>query len=600
MARWNRLKRWVAPGLRLVAGGRRLRPDAGSRLYGLVTLAGQAGRATMAELIALAWPIAAGMLGETALGLCDTKLVGALGAAALGRRGDGGGRCSSSATRMVFGLMRGVKVRTAYAVGEGRPADAVRYGQAGALLGAAVGVAIWALSRDVTPVLHALGLEESMVPYARDFVAARSWGAVGTCAAAALIQYLQGVGESRTADGGGHRRQRAQRRAGVGADLRPLRAAGAGRARRGYATAATEMLELAALLVAVRGARARGRSRGRRSGSAPRCARWRGWACPPGLHFLVEMMAFMTFTAILGSFGAAQMAAHQIAFNTIRASFLPGVAVAEAASVLVARSLGERRLDEADRATHASLALGVGFMTLCGVVFALFGASLAGAFADDPEVIRVARRLFLVAAVFQTLDAVNIDPPRRPARRQGRALGRRGRHRGGVDLPPGGGVRPGPAPRVGRGRRVDGLRLRDRRRLGGLLAAVVARAVAGAVPQSSARYGARAGHDGGYRPGARGPRWQGGAARSGLRLRDPALRAPSAAAPRPRTAPRRPPAGTRAAPEPAADSAARAASASGPTISKCPRGPLTTPPSLPGGSPGARRSVATGPTAGAR
>jgi MATE family multidrug resistance protein len=126
------------------------------------------------------------------------------------------------------------------------------------------------------------------------------------------------------------------------------------------------------------------------------------------MNFALETMSFTTFTAILGTLGAAQMAAHQIALNTIRASFLPGVAVAEAASVLVARSLSERRLHEANRVTRASLALCVGLMTACGVVFALFGAALAGAFADDPEVIRVARRLFLVAAVFQTFDAVSI------------------------------------------------------------------------------------------------------------------------------------------------------------------------------------------------
>ena len=41
---------------------------------------------------------------------------------------------------VVFGLMRGVKVRTAYAVGEGRPADGLRYAQAGLVIGAAVGL----------------------------------------------------------------------------------------------------------------------------------------------------------------------------------------------------------------------------------------------------------------------------------------------------------------------------------------------------------------------------------------------------------------------------------------------------------------------------
>jgi multidrug resistance protein, MATE family len=405
MVRWNRLKRWVAPGLRSFAGGWRLRPDAGSRLQGLVALAGHDGRATMRELVTLAWPIAAAMLGEVALGLCDTKLVGALGAAALGGVGMAG-MLLFLGYAMIFGLMRGVKVRTAYAVGEGRPGDAVRYAQAGALLGAAAGVAIWGVSRDVTPILRALHLEASMVPYARDFVAARSWGAVGTCAGAALIQYLQGVGDSRSpmvvgVAGNVVNAALAYSLIHGRFGLPALGVRGAG-----YATAATELLELAALVVAVR-ARARTSSPARIT-LGPALREVAGLGVPTGLHFVLESMAFMTFVAILGTFGAAQMAAHQIAMSTMRASFLPGVAVAEAASVLVARSLGERRLDEADRVTVASLALGLGFMTLCGVAFALFGEPLAAAFTDEPEVIRVARKLFLVAAVFQTLDAANM------------------------------------------------------------------------------------------------------------------------------------------------------------------------------------------------
>jgi MATE family multidrug resistance protein len=133
-----------------------------------------------------------------------------------------------------------------------------------------------------------------------------------------------------------------------------------------------------------------------------------GLGGPTALHFGFEVLAFTTFTAILGSFGAAQMAAHQITMNTIRVSFLPGVAVAEAASVLVARALAKRRLDEADQVTRASLTLGIGFMSVCGVLFALFGASVAHAFSDDPQVVSVARQLFFAAAIFQTLDAVNI------------------------------------------------------------------------------------------------------------------------------------------------------------------------------------------------
>ena len=359
----------------------------------------------MGELVELAWPIAAGMLGETALGLCDTALVGALGPAALA----GVGVATAIlflGYALMFGLMRGVKVRAAYAVGEGRPQDAIRYAEAGAAMGLAAGVAIFALSRDVSGVLAWLGVAPSMIPYARDFVAARTFGAIGTCVGAALIQYLQGVGDSRSPmivglAGNVVNASLAYTLIHGKFGLPALGVRGAG-----YATAATEVLELVVLVWVVR----------QRAASAKRPTLARKDALrevatlgvPTGMHFVLEAMAFTAFTTILGGMRPEEMAAHQIALNVIRASFLPGVAVSEAASVLVARSLGRHRLDEADRVTRSSLALAVGFMSLCGVGFALFGGQLARGFTSDPLVVSMTRRLLLVAAVFQALDAVNM------------------------------------------------------------------------------------------------------------------------------------------------------------------------------------------------
>lgn len=406
--KWSyRLKRWVAPGLRFFAGWRRPRPDTGKRQQGQSPSVprGPVARTPMREVIDLAWPIAAGMLGETALGLVDTKLVGGLGPAALG----GVGMASVLlflGYSMVFGLMRGVKVRTAHAVGAGRGGEAIRYAHAGIIFGFVAGLALFLAGRDVSAVLRWLQVDPSMVPYARDYLEARSTGAVATCAVSALIQYRQGMGDARTPMLVGLFGNLVN--AGLAYSLIygrfGLPAMGARGA--GYGTALTETLELAVLLLLVI---REGRSQPRPSTTLRAAIREvAGLGVPTGLHFGLEVAAFTTFTAILGSFGAIQMAAHQITMNTIRASFLPGVAVAEAASVLVARSLGRRRLDEAERTTRAALLLGVGFMTICGVLFGLFGAQIAGGFSDDAEVIFIARRLFLVAAVFQTLDAVNM------------------------------------------------------------------------------------------------------------------------------------------------------------------------------------------------
>ncbi|HEY8073257.1 MAG TPA: MATE family efflux transporter, partial [Labilithrix sp.] len=249
--------------------------------------------------------------------------------------------------------------------------------------------------------------DPAIVSYARDFLAAVTLGAPSTCALAALIQHRQAIGDSRTpmivgiAGNAfnaflawtliyGH----------FGAPALGVRGAG-------YSTAVTESLELAVMLAMLVRLQRRQRSRSALGFTAAA----RGVAelgVPLGLQFVAEMLAFATFTAVLGSIGKDEIAAHHIALNVIRVSFLPGVAVAEAASVLVGRSLGARDVPEADRTARSALWLAVGFMAACGVIFAIAGGLIVRAFSDDPHVALVARRLLWVAAIFQVLDAVNI------------------------------------------------------------------------------------------------------------------------------------------------------------------------------------------------
>ncbi len=391
----RRLKRWVAPGQHTSGASAGL---AGPRPDQVSTVARQ--------LVALAWPIAAAMFGETALGLVDTKLVGGLGATALGGVG-------VATTLMylnyatVFGLMRGVKVRTAYATGSGSPADGIRYAQAGVVMGAAAGLFVFWIGRDVSWALRTVGIDAPLIPYARDFLAAVTWGAPATCALAALINHRQGNGDSRSpmVVGVGGNIVNAVLSYGLiyghfGLPALGVRGGGLG-------TATTEWLELFAMLALL----ARDMRRTRATQTIALRAALRQVAelgVPTGLQFAAEMLAFSTFTAILGTIGGAQIAAHQIALATIRTSFLPGIAVSEAASVLVGQSLAKNRLDEADSVTRTALGLAVAFMAACGVVFAVFGGALARAFTPDPEVARIARRLLWVAAGFQILDAINI------------------------------------------------------------------------------------------------------------------------------------------------------------------------------------------------
>jgi MATE family multidrug resistance protein len=403
----HRLKRGLAPRLRLFFG---------------------AGGATFSEVCTLAWPITVGMLGETAIGLVDTKLVGGLGASALGGVGVAV-TLMYLAYAIVFGLMRGVKVRTSHAVGEGRPEDGLQYMRAGVLLGLLAGCLTWLAARDVTWVLVRLGVDDSTISYARDFLAARTWGAPAICMLSALIQYRQGVGDTRTPMIAGL----------VGNVLNAFLAYGLiygrfglpalGVKGAGYGTAIAETIEVAIMVyVVAREMKAVRRSAARKTTLSVRQAMREvaSLGVPTGLQFGLETLAFIAFTSILSGIGAAQIAAHQVAMAIIRVSFLPGLAVSEAASVLIGRALGRAAVDrtlgraavdralgrrvlgEADRVAHASIFIAASFMTLCGVVFGLGGGVIARAFIDDAEVAGIVTRLLYVAAVFQTLDAVTI------------------------------------------------------------------------------------------------------------------------------------------------------------------------------------------------
>jgi MATE family multidrug resistance protein len=346
------------------------------------------------------------MLGDTAMGLVDTQLVGRLGASALGGVGIGT-TLMWLGYAFVFGLMRGVKVRVAHAVGQNRAQHGVRFAQVGIVLGASLGVIVWSLARDASWALAHLGIDPALQQPAREFLAARTYGAPFVFVASALVQYRQGLGDSRTPMlvglvGNVVNASLAYALIYGHAGLPALGVRGAG-----YATAATEMVQASALFaLLLRDARVAQHARHEPLPFAHALRDVLQLGGPTGLHFLLETTAFTTFTALLGSVGAREVAAHQIAVAINRVSFLPGLAVAEAASVLVGRALGRRRLDEADRVVRVSLKLAVAFMTACGVVFAIGGGAIGNAFTPDRDVACVVVRLLHVAAVFQTLDAV--------------------------------------------------------------------------------------------------------------------------------------------------------------------------------------------------
>lgn len=134
---------------------------------------------------------------------------------------------------------------------------------------------------------------------------------------------------------------------------------------------------------------------------------------PMGLALIFEAMLFNVMTLVMGSFGVTSLAAHQIALNFASITFMVPLGLGMAGTVRVGLAAGAGDLHAARRSGFTAMAMGVGFILLCGVAMAVFGGPIAslyvgGRAAQDLAVIAMAALFLKVAAAFQVFDALQV------------------------------------------------------------------------------------------------------------------------------------------------------------------------------------------------
>lgn len=134
---------------------------------------------------------------------------------------------------------------------------------------------------------------------------------------------------------------------------------------------------------------------------------------PIGMTMIFEAMLFNSATLLMGAFGTAPLAAHQIAINVPSVTFMVPLGIAMAATVRVGLAAGARDMDGVRRAGLAAIVMGTAFMGLCGIVMGVFPAEITGLYiaAHAPEnaaVVGFAAVFLRVAAAFQIFDALQV------------------------------------------------------------------------------------------------------------------------------------------------------------------------------------------------
>ncbi len=130
-----------------------------------------------------------------------------------------------------------------------------------------------------------------------------------------------------------------------------------------------------------------------------------------GLPTFGEQMVFQTglffFARFVVGLGTVAYAGHSAIINIDSASFLPGMGIATATTVLVGQSLGAGRPDLAERYTRTAWGMGLVFTTVMGVAFFLFPEFFLRLLINNEAVITEATWPLRIAGIFDPMIATS-------------------------------------------------------------------------------------------------------------------------------------------------------------------------------------------------
>ncbi len=129
---------------------------------------------------------------------------------------------------------------------------------------------------------------------------------------------------------------------------------------------------------------------------------------PSSLQMFFEVSAFGGAAFIMGTLGAAALAAHQIALNLASMTFLICTGLGMAATIRVGNAMGRKDRLAMHRAGISAILQVILFMFISAVAFVIFRNYFPRIYINDNEVLSIASILLIMAAIFQIPDGVQV------------------------------------------------------------------------------------------------------------------------------------------------------------------------------------------------
>lgn len=126
---------------------------------------------------------------------------------------------------------------------------------------------------------------------------------------------------------------------------------------------------------------------------------------PSSLQIGMEAGAFAISGILIGTIGAAEQAAHQIALSCASFTFMVSMGLSQAGSIRTSNAFGRQDWPKIAAIGKSTLVTALCYGIFCAVGFSVFRHQLPLAFNNDSSVVGMAALLLLLAAVFQISDS---------------------------------------------------------------------------------------------------------------------------------------------------------------------------------------------------
>lgn len=129
---------------------------------------------------------------------------------------------------------------------------------------------------------------------------------------------------------------------------------------------------------------------------------------PIAFQIIVEVSAFSIGAVMMGWLGEIELAAHQVAIGLASFTYMVSLGVSQANTIRVSHQMGLNDFKALKMAAMASTHLVLVFMTTMSLFFVALRHMLPLLFTSDPEVLKIASGLLIIAAVFQVFDGLQV------------------------------------------------------------------------------------------------------------------------------------------------------------------------------------------------